>query len=56
MEALYLKSQKINRKTICQICRISKTTLSLYLKKSQEGGIEKLKELGYKGQESQLNK
>ena len=56
MEALYLKSQKINHKTICQICRISKTTLSVYLKKYQEGGIEKLKELEYKGQESQLNK
>jgi transposase len=55
MEALYLKSQKLSHQQICQICRISKTTLIVYLKKYQEGGREALKKLGYQGQSSELN-
>ena len=47
MEALYLKSQKLPHQQICQIYRISKTTLIVYLKKYQEGGKEALKKLGY---------
>jgi len=55
MEALYLKSQKLSHQKICQICRISKTTLIVYLKKYQEGGKESLKKLVYQGQASELN-
>ena len=55
MEALYLKSQKLSHQTICQICHLSKTTLIVYLRKYQEGAIEGLKTLGYKGQVSELN-
>ena len=47
MEALYLKSQKLSHQLICQICRISKTTLIVYLKIYKEGGREGLKKLGY---------
>jgi transposase len=55
MEALYLKSQKLSHQDICQICRISKTTLIVYLRKYEGGGIEGLKKLDYKGQVSELN-
>lgn len=55
MEALYLKSQKLSHQLICQICRISKTTLIVYLKIYKEGGREGLKKLGYQGQSSELN-
>jgi len=55
MEALYLKSQKLSHQQICQISRISKTTLIVYLKKYQEGGREALKKLVYQGQTSELN-
>jgi transposase len=54
MEALYLKSQGVKHKDICRLCQISKTTLALYLKQYQEGGIDRLKELGYKGHPSEL--
>ena len=55
MEALYLKSQKLPHQDICRLCRISRTTLSLYLKTYLNGGIESLKQLAYQGQSSQLN-
>ena len=47
MEALYLKSQKLAHQDICRLCRISRTTLSLYLKTYLHGGIESLKQLAY---------
>jgi len=31
MEALYLKSQGIKHKDICSICKITKTTLTVYI-------------------------
>jgi len=55
MEALYLKSQKLSHKEICRLCHISKTTLTTYFKQYIEDGIERLKQLGYKGQPSELN-
>jgi transposase len=55
MEALYLKSQRLSHQEICRLCRISRTTLSLYLKTYKNGGIESLKQIFYKGQPSQLN-
>lgn len=55
MEVLYLKSQGLMHKDICRLCRISKMTLTTYLKQYRDGGIERLKKMGYKGQPSKLN-
>jgi transposase len=55
MEVLYLKSQNLSHQQICQICCITRATLSKYLKQYQYGGRESLKELGYQGQRSKLN-
>lgn len=55
MEVLYLKSQGIKHKDICNLCKISKTTLTKYIKQYQLGGVEELKKLEYKGQPSELN-
>lgn len=55
MEVLYLKSQGIKHKEICRLCQITKTTLTKYMRQYQSGGIEGLKNLGYKGQASTLN-
>lgn len=54
MDVLYLKSQQLQHQKICSLCRITETTLTTYLKNYQEGGIDRLKELGYKGQPSKL--
>jgi len=55
MEVLYLKSQGLAHQEIRRLCNISKTTLSVYLKQYQEGGVERLKPLDYRGQPSELN-
>jgi transposase len=55
MEVLYLKSQGLAHQEICRLCQISKTTLVKYLRSYQQGGIEELKQLNYKGQPSSLN-
>ena len=55
MEVLYLKSQGLEHQEICRLCRISKTTLTTYLKQYQDGGIERLKTLGYAGRSSALD-
>lgn len=55
MEVVYLKSTGMSHKEICRICRISKTTLTAYLRQYLDGGVEGLKQLGYKGQPSTLN-
>lgn len=56
MEVVYLKSQGLSHQEIRRLCRLkSKTTLVKYLRDYQEGGIERLKELHYKGQPSRLN-
>lgn len=56
MEVLYLKSQGLSHQEIRRICQISKTTLVSYLRQYQQGGIEQLKQLNYKGQPSHLNR
>lgn len=55
MEVLYLKSQGLAHREICRLCQISKMTLTTYLKQYREGGVERLKQLEYKGQPSALN-
>ena len=55
MEVLYLKSTGMPHGELCRICRISRTTLSVYLKQYQDGGVEGLKQLHYKGQPSALH-
>ena len=55
MEVLYLKSQGLSHQEIRRLVQISKTTLARYLRQYQQGGIEKLKQLNYKGQPSHLN-
>lgn len=55
MEVLYLKSQEVKHNSICSLCKISKTTLTKYIKQYQLGGVEELKKLDYKGQPSELN-
>jgi len=55
MEVLYLKSQGLAHQEICRLCQISKMTLTTYLKRYRDGGVERLKQLEYKGQPSALN-
>jgi transposase len=54
MEVLWLKSQNIPHKKICQLAGISPNTLLTYLKDYQEGGIEKLKEINFYRPKSEL--
>jgi transposase len=54
MEVVYLRSQKLENKQIQQLCGISKATFYRYLHEYQAGGVEKLKELNFHRQESQL--
>jgi transposase len=55
MEALYLKSQKLEHQQIRRLCRISKTTLTTYLYAYSDGGIERLKVFNYPGTTSALD-
>jgi transposase len=55
IEAVYLKSQGVKHGEICRLCRICKTTLTTYLDQYQTGGLERLKQLAYQGQPSELN-
>lgn len=55
MDVLYLKSRKLPHYEIRRLCRISKTTLTTYLKQYQQGGIDGLKQWNYQGQPSALN-
>lgn len=52
---LYLKGLGLLHKQICEICRITKPTLTEYLKEYLANGIEWLLELKWKGQPSDLN-
>jgi len=54
MEVLYLKSIGMAHNEIRRICRISKTTLTTYLKQYLDGGLEGLKKLNYKGRPNEL--
>ena len=55
IEAVYLKSQGLSHAEICRLCRICETTLVTYLRQYQEGGLERLRELGYHGKTSELD-
>src|SRR5665647_959445 len=54
MEALYLKSLDLPHHLICRICRIGEPTLVRYLRSFEQGGLDELKELGYKGRPNRL--
>jgi transposase len=55
MEVLYLKSRGVAHQDIRQLCQISKTTLTTYLRQYIEGGVARLQQLDYQGQPSALN-
>ena len=55
MEVLYVKSQGIKHKDICSLCKISKTTLIVYIKQYESEGVEELKKIHHKGQPSEFN-
>lgn len=55
MEAVWLKSQGVPHKQIAKFTGVSINVITHYLKAYQAGGIEKLRELDYRGQPSQLN-
>jgi len=55
MHALYLKANGMPHKQICEICRITKTTLTTYLKSYIQKGIVGLTILKYEGQPSKLD-
>ncbi len=54
MDAVYLKSQGLKHKEISLLCRISKDSLTQYLKMYRDGGIDGLKKWDYKGKENEL--
>jgi transposase len=54
MEIVHLRSQKLENEQIQQLCGISKATFYRYLHEYQAGGVEKLQELNFHRQESQL--
>ena len=54
MEALWLKSQNISHKQICQFAGISSNTLTDYLLKYQEYGIEELRKVNFYQPQSEL--
>lgn len=54
MEVLYLRSQGLANQEIIRLCNISKASLHRYLQEYITGGIEKLKELNLRRQQSEL--
>lgn len=54
MEILYLKSQNLPHPQISQLAGVCETTVRTYLKEYQEGGIEALKIVKFRRQESEL--
>jgi len=55
VEVVYLKSIGISNQLIEKIVSVTHTTVTNYLKLYQQGGIEALKQLNYKGQKSKLH-
>ena len=53
-EAVYLKSQGLKHKEISQLCRVSKDSVTQYLKMYRDGGLEGLKQWDYPGKENEL--
>ena len=54
-ETVYVKSQGFQNKDVEKIVGISHSTVTNHLKLYQQGGIEALKTLNYKGQPSKLH-
>jgi transposase len=54
MEVVYLKSQGLKHKEISQLCRVSKDSVTPYLKMYRDGGLEGLKKWDYQGKENEL--
>jgi transposase len=54
MEALLLKSQRLEHKQICQILDICHDTLTGYLRDYQKGGIEELKKVNFYRPQSEM--
>lgn len=54
MEVLWLKSQRLPHRQICQLAGISGNTLRAYLRDYQAGGIEQLKQLNFYQPQSAL--
>ena len=55
MQMVYLKSQGLTHTLICEICRVSRPTLSRYLKEYKAKGIAVLLHNQHKGQPSKLH-
>jgi len=55
MEAVYLKSQGLRHQDVCRSARISENTLRSYLRRYQEGGVERLKQTDWDGPASELS-
>jgi len=49
MEAIHLLGLALKPKDVCHACGISRWTLMRYVEEFQDGGIEALKVIGYKG-------
>jgi transposase len=54
MEVLWLKSQNIPHRQICELADISENTLRKYCRAYQESGVEKLKEINFRQPKSEL--
>lgn len=54
MEVLWLKSQHLPHKEISRLARITGKTLVTYLHEYEQGGIERIKQLNFRGQPSKL--
>ena len=55
MEALLLKSEGLPHHQITRILGVSENTLRHYLREYQDGGIERLKEIRFRGPRSDLD-
>ena len=55
MEIVYLKSQGFKNKDIEKIIGVTQKTIRRYIKLYDQGGIEALEALNYKGNPSKLN-
>ena len=54
MEALWLKAQGLPHAEICRLVQVKRNTLVSYLRQYEQGGIEGLKQLKFRGQPSLL--
>ena len=55
MEVLWLKSQGMKRKDICRFAGVSPTTVTMYVREYQQGGIEAVKTLNFRKPQSDLD-